>query len=667
MKWIGQHIVDFIARFRSDVHLEGVAESAQDHVVGIDADGKLYKQDVSVGDITAVTITTDSGGGAVASDTSGSADFSILGATGVGVTNSGTTITATAVPGEIDHDSLQNFVAEEHVDWAGSSTGTIHSSNVPTLNQNTTGSAATLTTPRAINGVNFDGSAPITVTAAGSTLSDTVTVAKGGTGATSFTSNALLTGNTTSAIQAEANLTFSSDTLALTSTTESKPILSTTNSHDSANSSELLFVKNRTGDILGAGGDDVGKVTFQGTNAKAGGTEDIDYAQILSEISSPTDGAEMGKVSVTVAKSGSLVNVLNSYAQASGVITTFGDGGLLGSNAFNTAITSFNSTTSTAPIMTIVNGANDATGPSFTFYNSRGGTGPGGAANQNGDDLGTIKWQGYDSGAVSTTFAQMLGEANEVTAGSEEGKLTLSVASHDAEMQPGLTIVSGDAEDEVDVTIGNGATSIVTVPGNISIGGHSINDIDVAGEFVDSDEHLMTSAAIDDRIAAAGGGGGGTSYWHQVVPGYKTNWNSASNYYTFYRGWYENWSNSDSSPGTVSYTDYYAHIFVAPRAGTITNVKISGTVTGATYDDPFKFYFYKTGSSSNQSSVTLTSMFNTSAITPPGNAKTWSHTEDFSSSNTFAEDDRIFVWIKKDSTAGATSCYWTINVNGEYS
>lgn len=36
----------------------------------------------------------------------------------------------------------------------------------PTLNQNTTGSAATLTTPRNINGVAFDGSANITITAA---------------------------------------------------------------------------------------------------------------------------------------------------------------------------------------------------------------------------------------------------------------------------------------------------------------------------------------------------------------------------------------------------------------------------------------------------------------------------------------------------------------------
>lgn len=44
----------------------------------------------------------------------------------------------------------------------------------PTLNQNTSGNAATATalaTPRAINGVNFDGSAPITITAAAGTLS----------------------------------------------------------------------------------------------------------------------------------------------------------------------------------------------------------------------------------------------------------------------------------------------------------------------------------------------------------------------------------------------------------------------------------------------------------------------------------------------------------------
>lgn len=61
MKWIGQHIWDFISRFRNDVYLEDLTESTQDHVVGIDAAGKLYKQDVSTGDMTGVDITVGTG------------------------------------------------------------------------------------------------------------------------------------------------------------------------------------------------------------------------------------------------------------------------------------------------------------------------------------------------------------------------------------------------------------------------------------------------------------------------------------------------------------------------------------------------------------------------------------------------------------------------------
>jgi len=147
MKWIGQHIWGFISRFRNDVYLEDISEVTQDHVVSIDADGKLYKQDVAAGDITAVTITTDSGGGSAASDTSGSADFSLLGAEGVGITNSGTTITAVAVAGEIDHNSLANYDARNHYAWSTdvSGTATIHANNIPTLNQNTTGSSGSCT------------------------------------------------------------------------------------------------------------------------------------------------------------------------------------------------------------------------------------------------------------------------------------------------------------------------------------------------------------------------------------------------------------------------------------------------------------------------------------------------------------------------------------------
>lgn len=66
----------------------------------------------------------------------------------------------------------------------------------------TAADATILETARNINGVSFNGSANITVTAAGSTLSDTVTVAKGGTGATSLTDGGILLGSGTGAITA---------------------------------------------------------------------------------------------------------------------------------------------------------------------------------------------------------------------------------------------------------------------------------------------------------------------------------------------------------------------------------------------------------------------------------------------------------------------------------
>ena len=68
--------------------------------------GSEILSDIGAGE--GVSITTDSGSGSPASDVTGVASFSLLGNNGVGITNSGTTITAVAVPAEIDHDSLNN-------------------------------------------------------------------------------------------------------------------------------------------------------------------------------------------------------------------------------------------------------------------------------------------------------------------------------------------------------------------------------------------------------------------------------------------------------------------------------------------------------------------------------------------------------------------------------
>ncbi len=172
---------------------------------------------------------------------------------------------------------------------------------------------------------------------------------------------------------------------------------------------------------------------------------------------------------------------------------------------------------------------------------------------------------------------------------------------------------------------------------------------------------------LTDGTSAAGGGGSSTAYWHQMVSGYRSNNTSTSTYYTFYRFWYEFWGNADSDPSTIVDTDAYSSFFIAPRAGTITNMKVQGWAndTGAT--DPFKFYFYKAALNSNSDTVSLTAMMNSGAITPPAASKTFSHTVDFSSDNTFAEDDSLFIWLKKDSNSGNQDLFFNINVNGEYS
>jgi hypothetical protein len=343
-------------------------------------------------------------------------------------------------------------------------------------------------------------------------VSGTLPVANGGTGASSLTDNKILTGTGTSAITAEANATYDGTDLTLISSTSTKPILSIENTTNDANAGELKLIGRRSTDasVIAANGDDTGKITFVGENNKSGpDPETLTYGQILGEVQAVTDGFENGKMSIKVAEFGSLSDVLTAHASGLGSVMTFGNGNLLSTNEFQGTITNFTSTVSTGPIFGVYNYTDDATGPAFTIGNLRGGIAGGKTDGSDNDSCGVINFAAYDDGTpTQTTFAKIEGIAKDVSNGAEEGKLTLNVASHDGEIQPGLTIESGDAEDEVDVTIGNGSASVVTVPGFISIGGHAINDIDVAGEFVDSDEHLMTAAAINDQF---GGGGGGVT------------------------------------------------------------------------------------------------------------------------------------------------------------
>tara|TARA_R100001015_G_C4617200_1_gene173428 strand:+ start:181 stop:1068 length:888 start_codon:yes stop_codon:yes gene_type:complete len=128
LKWLGQHIVNLIARFRGDVYMEGISSGtiASGGNLGLDSNNKIVKATEATGDITSVEITTDSGSVAKINAGTGAATFSILGSNGVGVTNADETITVQAAPGEIDHDALNNFNSNEHFTQANITTvGTI--------------------------------------------------------------------------------------------------------------------------------------------------------------------------------------------------------------------------------------------------------------------------------------------------------------------------------------------------------------------------------------------------------------------------------------------------------------------------------------------------------------------------------------------------------------
>lgn len=142
MKFIGQFIQHFISRFKSDVYLENISSGtiASGGNLGLDSNNKIVKA-AEVG--SAVDLT---------SEVTGTLP---LANGGTGQTSRQAAIDALA-GGTTNGRYLQG-------DGDNIVLATIDSADVPTLNQNTTGSAATLTTARAINGVNFDGSAAITI------------------------------------------------------------------------------------------------------------------------------------------------------------------------------------------------------------------------------------------------------------------------------------------------------------------------------------------------------------------------------------------------------------------------------------------------------------------------------------------------------------------------
>ena len=151
MKFIGQYIQSLIARFRNDVYLEDISTGtiASGGNLGLDSNNKIVKADEATGDITQVRITADDSN--VASDDSGSADFTIAGGEGIDTSVSSTTITIAGELASTSNKGVASFnsdnfavadgvvtIKDEGVDLAAEVTG-----RLPVANGGT--GAATLT------------------------------------------------------------------------------------------------------------------------------------------------------------------------------------------------------------------------------------------------------------------------------------------------------------------------------------------------------------------------------------------------------------------------------------------------------------------------------------------------------------------------------------------
>ena len=325
--------------------------------------------------------------------------------------------------------------------------------------------------------------------------------AGGGLSFDGSTANGLLTYKDADEITVESSATYDGADLTLTSGTSAKPVLTLENSNTDAVAPILQFTKTATG----ANADEIGMINFIADDNADNPTT---FAQIKAEIQDAANTSEDGQLELLIAQGGSLANVLKANSNLGvGTVLEFGDGNLFSITTFKSAVVGFESATSTAPIFSIENQTNDANGPGLTFIKDRNNTG-GAGSTSDGDNLGIITFRGFDSGGGVTDYAEFAGTAVETDASNEAGKAQITVMSDGQVTQRNVITGTGHTTtDKVDIDLGYGSASTVTVPGFISIGGHTINDIDVAGEFVDSDEHLMTAAAINDQF----GGGGVTS------------------------------------------------------------------------------------------------------------------------------------------------------------
>jgi hypothetical protein len=155
----------------------------------------------------------------------------------------------------------------------------------------------------------------------------------------------------------------------------------------------------------------------------------------------------------------------------------------------NTDTLNIESANAADPLVTIKNTTSGSDGSRLRFVKDKG------AAGADNDIAGQIEFYADDDNQDQVMFAKIVASVADATNGEEGGKLELFVAEHDGTATAGLSLSDGNANGEIDVTIGAGAASIVTIPGNLVVTG-TTTTVDV--EVVNTANGVIFEGATDD-------------------------------------------------------------------------------------------------------------------------------------------------------------------------
>ena len=180
-------------------------------------------------------------------------------------------------------------------------------------------------------------------------------------------------------------------------------------------------------------------------------------------------------------------------------ITGSGLGTIASNVDFNGDTATFTSANATDPLLIIKNTTNDTDSARIRFVKDKG------AAGADDDKIGTIEFFSDNAAQEQTQFALIRAEVAISNDGAEGGKLRLQVATHDGEMQSGLILADGNAEDEIDVQIAKGTSSLTTIAGNTTVSGSTLKIVDTELSEVSDNFSINIQSGNNDFLVKSGG------------------------------------------------------------------------------------------------------------------------------------------------------------------